>query len=272
LRVNDPPDPAELLRLRDELTEAVREAGALALRTFQTPLKTWTKHAASPVSEADIAVDNLLRERLAGSRRGFGWRSEESGDAGAHSAGGRVWIVDPIDGTRSYLAGRPDWVVSAALVEGGRPIAAAVFAPVSDELFVASAGGGAWRNGALIRATGGAELAGAAVAGPKRLVEAVALIEPRIVAAPRLGSLALRLVRVAQGALDVALAAGNSNDWDLAGADLLVHEAGGVLTNLAGWTLTYHRPESVHGALLAAGTDRHAALVAHTRDWVAEAG
>jgi myo-inositol-1(or 4)-monophosphatase len=267
-------DPAalDLARERDQLAAAVRAAGAIALATFQQPLKSWLKEGSSPVSEADIAVDDFLRERLAGARAGFAWRSEESADASVSPPAELVWIVDPIDGTRSYLAGRPDWVISAALVAQDRPLVAAVFAPVTEELFLAARGRGATRNGATIRTSGGRGLEGARIAGPKRLVEMLAAIAPQITAMPRLGSLALRLARLAQGELDVVLAGASSHDWDLAGADLLVHEAGGAMTSMAGRSVTYNQPGSVHGALVAAGLDRHAALVVHTRHWVAEFG
>jgi myo-inositol-1(or 4)-monophosphatase len=258
--------PAERARQRDVLAASVREAGALALRTFQTPLKTWIKGHSSPVSEADIAVDILLRERLIGSASDYGWLSEETEDDPARLAANRIWIVDPIDGTRSYLAGRPDWVVSAALVEHGRPVLAAVFAPVSNELFLAAVGAGATRNGAPIMANAGADLGGAKVAGPKRLLDQLAEVQPPVIPMPRLGSLALRLTRVSQGEFDVAFAGGNSHDWDLAAADLLVHEAGGALTTLAGQSLTYNRPEPVHGALVAAGRGRHETLIGIVRD------
>jgi myo-inositol-1(or 4)-monophosphatase len=255
-------------RLVDLLVGAVREAGVLALKTFQAPVRSWTKGESSPVSEADIAVDHLLRERLV--RPGFGWLSEESEDDHSRHGAERLWIVDPIDGTRAYLAGRPDWTISVALVVSGRPRLAAVLAPASDELFLAVAGAGATRNSAPIRASAGDRLEGANVAGPKRLIQALAARAPGITVAPRIGSLALRLVRVAQGELDLAFASGSSHDWDLAGADLLVHEAGGAMTNLVGRTLTYNQPELVHGSLVAAGTDRHAALIAIAREQPAE--
>jgi len=257
---------------RQVLAAILREAGAIALETFQKPVKSWLKEQSSPVSEADIAVDAFLRRRLAGSGSGCGWLSEETADDRSSREVRRLWIVDPIDGTRSYLAGRPDWAISAALVVDGRPVLAGVFAPVTDEMFVAGAGAGATRNGAPIAVSGGDRLAGAKVAGPKRLVQALAAVEARIDVAPRIGSLALRLVRVAQGELDVAFASGSSHDWDLAGADLLVHEAGGAMTNLVGRSLTYNQPDLVHGALVAAGADRHAALVALSREWLAEFG
>jgi myo-inositol-1(or 4)-monophosphatase len=270
LRGSDPGlDPAGARLI---LAATLREAGAIALKTFQTPVKSWLKDQSSPVSEADIAVDNFLRERLAGPGSGYGWLSEETADDRSSRQARQLWIVDPIDGTRSYLAGRPDWTISVALVADGRPVLAGVFAPATDELFVASSGAGATRNGAPIKVSAGARLAGAKVAGPKRLVQALAAIEARIMVAPRIGSLALRLVRVAQGELDLAFASGSSHDWDLAGADLLVHEAGGAMTNLVGCGLTYNQPDLVHGALAAAGADRHVALMALTREWLAAFG
>ena len=257
---------------RQRLAAVLREAGAIALKTFRMPLKTWLKAQASPVSEADIAVDDYLRERLAGAQSGYSWLSEESVQDHASAEARALWIVDPIDGTRAYLAGQSDWAISAALVADGRPLLAGVFAPVSDEMFLALAGGGATRNGSPMAASRGSALADIRVSGPKRLVRALATTEPRITVVPRIGSLALRLVRVAEGALDIAFAGGNSHDWDLAGADLLVHEAGGAITDLAGRGLTYNRPDLSHGTLMAAGVARHAALVALTREWRVEFG
>jgi myo-inositol-1(or 4)-monophosphatase len=253
-------------RQGERLAAAVREAGALALSTFQKPLKSWTKGESSPVTEADIAVDLLLRERLTADAPHYAWLSEESVDDPARLAARHVWIVDPIDGTRAYIAGNPEWTVAAALVEDGRPIVACVFAPATAEFFFAIAGEGATLNGAAIMTTDGNGIDGARVSGPKRLVERMAAIAPTLVTMPRVPSLALRLTRVAQGTLDVAIAGGNSHDWDLAAADLLVHEAGGAMTPFGGGTLIYNQPEPRHGALVAAGRARHATLI----DLVAE--
>jgi myo-inositol-1(or 4)-monophosphatase len=170
-------------------------------------------------------------------------------------------VVDPIDGTRAFIAGREDWCVSVALVVDGRPVAAALYAPVTDELFLAAAGGGAARNGAPIRASSGAALQGARLGGPKRMMERASVADAGIVLMPRIHSLALRLARVAHGELDAAVAGGNGHDWDLAAADLLVHEAGGLMTALDGQRLIYNRPDPVHSLLIAAGRERHAALV-----------
>src|SRR5579872_6450543 len=144
-----------------------------------------------------MAVDVFLREQLA--HPGCGWLSEETAEDRSSRTARRLWIVDPIDGTRAYLAGRDDWAVSVALVENGRPILAGVFAPVTDELFMAAAGSGATRNGAPIRVSADSYLSGVRVAGPKRLVQALASVHGDIIVPPRVGSLALRLVRVAQG-------------------------------------------------------------------------
>jgi myo-inositol-1(or 4)-monophosphatase len=248
------------------LARCVREAGALALSMFRTPINNWTKAGASPVCEADIAVDGLLRRRLSAEGPRFGWLSEESADDPARLGARYVWIVDPIDGTRAYLAGQPDWAVSAALVEHGRPIVGCLYAPVANEFFVAVADRGATCNGAAIATSRGASLAQTRIAGPKALVERLAAVAPSFTVMPRLPSLAMRLARVAQGAYDVAFAGGNSHDWDLAAADLLVHEAGGALTALDGGPVTYNLPAPRHGMLVASGRERHAALIDLLRD------
>jgi len=247
------------------LTATVREAGALALSLFRTELKNWTKGASSPVSEADIAVNDLLERRLRSATPDYGWLSEESADDESRLEKRLVWIVDPIDGTRGYLAGREDWCVSVALVEDASPVLAAVFAPASDEFFFAARGQGAARNGVAIQVTPGTELNFSRIAGPKPLVERLSRSAGEIVLHPRIGSLALRLCRVAQGSLDAAFAGGQSRDWDLAAANLIVQEAGGNMTALSGDAISYNRREVTHGVLVAAGRDRHARIVEHFR-------
>ena len=250
--------------LAEELGAALREAGPIALRTFRSEVKSWTKHGNSPVSEADIAVDTFLRERL--SRDGFGWLSEESQDDHARLEAERLFIVDPIDGTRSYLAGKTDWSIVAAVVEKGRPVAAAVYVPVDDALYLAASGAGATCNGSPIAASPGATLADARVAGPKKFLDRFSAIDPATIHEPKIHSLALRITRVAEGRIDAALASINAYDWDLAAADLLVHEAGGAMTNLAGDLLVYNLHNPVHGAVLAAGRARHEAMLSLVRN------
>jgi myo-inositol-1(or 4)-monophosphatase len=247
------------------LRDGVREAGALALSLFRTELKNWTKGASSPVSEADIRVNDLLERRLRSATPDYGWLSEESVDDEARLGKHLVWIVDPIDGTRGYLAGREDWCVSVALVEDATPVLAAVFVPASDEFFFAMRGQGAALNDVPVCAAAGTELDFSRVAGPKPLVERLRSGDD-IVLHPRIGSLALRLCRVAQGSLDAAFAGGQSRDWDLAAANLIVQEANGRMTALSGDTILYNRREVTHGVLVAAGRDRHARIVEHFRN------
>jgi myo-inositol-1(or 4)-monophosphatase len=261
-------DTADRIWARDAalLRDTVREAGALALSLFGTDLKNWTKGASSPVSEADIAVNDLLERRLRSATPDYGWLSEESVDDEARLERRLVWIVDPIDGTRGYLAGREDWCVSVALVENGSALLAAVFAPASDEFFFAMRGQGAVRNAVPVLATSGTELDFSRVAGPKPLVERLSRQTGEIILHPRIGSLALRLCRVAQGSLDAAFAGGQSRDWDLAAANLIVQEANGNMTALSGDAILYNRREVTHGVLVAAGRDRHASIVEHFRN------
>jgi myo-inositol-1(or 4)-monophosphatase len=254
-------DRAAISAIAAQVAEAVRSAGALALDASRKPLKTWVKgHDSSPVSEADIAVDALLKERLTAIVPDAAWLSEETEDDPARLSARRVWIVDPIDGTRAFIAGRPDWTVSVALVEDRRPIVAALYAPATEEFFLGVVDAGVTRNGLAIRATAGEGLAGARLSGPKRLIDEVAAAVPDAVVVPRVHSLALRLARVADATIDVAFAGGASHDWDLAAADLLVHEAGGLLTTLEGATLSYNGAVPTHGMLVAAGRARHRAL------------
>ena len=261
-------DTLDTTKARDAalLTETVRQAGALALSLFRTELKMWTKGASSPVSEADIAVNDLVESRLRSATPDYGWLSEESADDETRLGKKLVWIVDPIDGTRAYLAGREDWCVSIALVADATPVLAAVFAPATDEFFFAMRGQGATLNGKRVSASAGTDLDFSRMAGPKPLVQRLSPSPDEITLFPQIGSLALRLCRVADGSLDAAFAGGQSRDWDLAAANLIVQEADGRMTALSGDTIEYNRREVTHGVLVAAGHDRHARIVEHFRN------
>jgi myo-inositol-1(or 4)-monophosphatase len=252
--------------LIERLEQIVREAGDLALAASKKPLRRWTKGGSSPVSEADIAVNDLLAARLPPLTPGAGWLSEETEDDAARLETQTLWVVDPIDGTRAYLDGRTDWSVSVALVENGRPIFAALYAPAIDDMFLAARGEGATHNAMRMRVSDGDSLDGARLAGPPRFLTRFTELGSRIAAQPRVHSLALRLARVATADFDIALAGRNSHDWDIAAADLLVHEAGGVMTDLAGRTPCYNRAEPVHAALVAAGRNRQAAMIEFLRE------
>jgi myo-inositol-1(or 4)-monophosphatase len=251
-------DPAFAAR---HMADAVVAAGAVAVAMFRVGVKSWSKAGDSPVTEADIAVDTMLRDRLTLLAPSYGWLSEETADDPSRLTRERLWIVDPIDGTRAYMHGGSDWTVSVALVEHGRPIAAALYAPVTDELFVAITGGGTTRNAQPVTVSDAGALAGIRIDGPVPFVDRL-MGETPFTRLPRIRSLALRIARVATGEVDAALASPNGHDWDLAAADLLVHEAGGRLTTLDGLPLVYNAPVPRHGALVSAGAALHALLVA----------
>jgi myo-inositol-1(or 4)-monophosphatase len=237
---------------RHLLESAAREAGELALTFFGKDPETWFKGNKSPVSEADLTVDRFLAERLQNARPHYGWLSEETADDRSRLAHERVFIVDPIDGTRAFLAGGDEWTVSIAVVESGRPVAGSVFCPCRNEMFLASLGGGAWLNGERISVSNQSSIDGAALTGPHSIVANQDVLQAGFKGTKILRSLAYRLTMVAAGRVDVGTARGGPSDWDLAAADLLVQEAGGKLTDLSGRQLIYNRAKTGHPALIAA--------------------
>lgn len=242
------------------LREIVAQAGQLALSKFRSNVRTWNKDNSSPVTEADVAVDNFLREHLTALDPSIGWLSEETVDLPVRLTKERLWIVDPIDGTRSFIGGREDWAICVALVERGRPVIALVELPASRESFAAIKGGGASQNGQQISVSGTGNVLGAAIARPAKLNDAISRLENRV-EVPKIHSIAVRLSRVATGEIDAALTAPHANDWDLAAPDLLVHEAGGKITDAGGNLPVYNLPTHSHGALIAAGKELHPKLV-----------
>ena len=234
------------------LVAAAREAGAMAMSYFRREPKSWTKGETSVVTEADVAVDQLLFQRLLAARPDYGWVSEEIGAGGVGFDRKRFFVVDPIDGTRGFLDGRDEWTVSIAVVEDDRPVTAALYAPALGTMFHAVAGGGTMRDGARISVSARTQIAGARIAGSRRLVHQV--YETSRVSLEHHGfvpSLAYRFALVASGDADMAVARRGAYDWDLAAADLLVHEAGGRLVDLAGERPRYRVAARRHPALVA---------------------
>lgn len=256
--------PIDLDRLLPRLEEVVRQAGDLALGFFQDGARNWTKADDSPVTEADIAVDRFLATTLPPLVEGSGWLSEETADDGARLNMRRVWIVDPIDGTRAFVEKKPEWVVSVALVEDGRPVAGVVRNACGDVTHAAIRGGGAMRNGARMTADDGDGLDGLKIGGSKSMLaglKAQGALEGRWHYA-----LANRLVQVVGGDLDAAVARPNAHDWDIAAAHLILEEAGARLIGLDGEAPSYNRASTRHGGLIAAGPRRAQAIAAALKD------
>jgi myo-inositol-1(or 4)-monophosphatase len=208
-----------------------------------------------------MAVDAFLKERLAQVLPDAGWLSEETTDNPDRLTRRLVWIVDPIDGTRAFVSGHPDWCVAIGLLAEGRPVFGIVYAPAHEDFYEATLGGGATKNGRPLQVSGLDRLDGARVAGPKPLLDTLERRAGRLDRLPKIPSLALRLARVAEGSLDIGLVSANSCDWDLAGADLILQEAGGRITGLDGTPLAYNQAEPIHGELAAAASQLHPRVI-----------
>ncbi len=255
-----PTDPTSTLA--QAVRDAARQAGALALPSFragqQTAARLWYKGHSSPVTEADIALDTFLKNRLSELLPQAGWLSEETADDPVRLGRSYVWIVDPIDGTRAFASGHPDWAISIALVRDGKPVLGILHAPIHDRLYEARLGEGAWSNGARLQLPEAETLPDPArVAGPKPLVDRLERHIYPVERLPKVPSLALRLARVAEGSIDVGLVSAHAQDWDIAAADLILQEAGGRLTGLDGAIPVYNKPEPFHDEMIAVASRLH---------------
>lgn len=175
-------------------------------------------------------------------------------------------MVDPIDGTRGFMSGNGAWAIAIALVERGRPVIGVVHAPALGETYVAARGAGARLNDNAIEVSKLAAIgAGARVAAPVSLAERLRDAGLQFTLQPKIPSLALRIVNVASGELDAGFASENAHDWDIAAADLILHEAGGRLASLDGCAIVYNRSDTRHGLLTAAPAQIHAEVNAAAR-------
>jgi myo-inositol-1(or 4)-monophosphatase len=246
--------------LKTHLFATVREAGALGLALSKKGVKHWQKPDGSTVTEADLEIDAFLKLHLHGAQPDYGWLSEESVDSDARLACKRLWIVDPIDGTNSFVNGTDGWCIGVALIEDGVPILSALYRPVVDEFFWAVAGGGAYCNAQKLVPRDASGLSGAELLGTGRAAKLLAPAGVLGTVAPHI-PLLLRLAYVASGRTDIALSFGNKNDWDLAAGDLLVREAGAVVTDLDGKAFVYNRPQPWQNGMISAGKNRHATVL-----------
>jgi myo-inositol-1(or 4)-monophosphatase len=247
---------SNLSEFLSRLAEVAREAGDIAMAWFRPGARTAAaisyKGGGSPVTEADFAVDRFLFEEMRRLAPQAGWLSEETADSDDRLSREDIIIVDPIDGTHAFTRGDERWAVSIALVEGGRPAAAVVHAPARGETFTAARGLGAFLNGERLAPPDRASLTGAVVIAPRPLHERIAQLPQNISIAPRMPSLALRLVDIAAGRHDLVISSPNARDWDIAAADLILEEAGRGLAEVEGGPLTYNRRSSKRGMLVAA--------------------
>ncbi|WP_184055982.1 3'(2'),5'-bisphosphate nucleotidase CysQ [Sphingomonas aerophila] len=232
--------------LVDEVERIAREAGALALESWRGDFKRWEKAPGNPVCEVDLAVDELLRRRLSALLPEAGWLSEETEDDIDRLGRDRVWVVDPIDGTRDYIRGRTGWAVSVALVKAGRPVLAALHAPALDQTWCATLGGGAYRNNVRALASDRTELAGARVPS-----DGLSRADRDLMALAKPNSIALRIAMVAAGEADLFVTQRWGNEWDIGAAALIATEAGAWVSDAHGGALAFNKPDPRMWGLLA---------------------
>nr|WP_255699795.1 3'(2'),5'-bisphosphate nucleotidase CysQ [Jiella avicenniae] len=235
------------------MREAAFRAGEIAMGYFRRDPQVWYKHGNSPVSEADYAADRCLEERLGGARPDYGWVSEEmSAPERAGEARHRVFVVDPIDGTRAFLRGEDVWCVSVAVLEAGVPVAGVIHVPARGETFEATADGPALLNGAPCAVGDATPASRMRLSLPDSMRKKVADAEGRTVdALPAIPSLAYRLALVACGRLDGTIVRPRANDWDVAAADLILDRAGGRFEDVEGRRWRYGEDTAAHAVMIA---------------------
>lgn len=243
----------------------ITKAGTLAAKGFRLGEKSvsdvWYKQGGSPVTSSDIAANELLRTELCRLLPQAGWLSEETTDNIERRTKDLVWVVDPIDGTRAFVSGHADWCVSVGLISGGTPIVGSIFAPALHLHYRAIRGGGAYRNGQMLTVSHHQTLVGSKVAGPMPMITKLEQAAGQTEKIAKIPSLALRLARVAEGAVDIGLVSKSCCDWDIAAADLILQEAGGLLTDTKNQPVIYNNLIPVHGELAASSKLLHSSLI-----------
>jgi myo-inositol-1(or 4)-monophosphatase len=238
------------------IADAARQAGSIALSHFnQSPEVWWKNEGRSPVSAADFAANEILEKLLRKARPDYGWMSEETEDSADRLSRDTLFIIDPIDGTRGFLAGQKLWCVSVAVVHKGRPVAGVLHAPALDEFYEAIEGGIALKNGAPIRVSQPDAATPVRFAIAEDVLNAFPReLKDRIERVRHVPSLAYRIAMVADGSIEGTFVKRNSHDWDLAAADLILERAGGRLVNMDATALSYNRDDVRHGELCAGST------------------
>ncbi len=235
------------------ICNVVRAAGSIAMEYFGKDPRSWEKAKGDPVSVADLAVNQFLSEQLRDARPEYGWLSEESEDEPDRLEKERVWVVDPIDGTRAFLRGDTDFAVAVALLEANRPVAGVVYAPATGDFFAAVKGNGAQLNGLPLSVNSRPDPEGMRMLGEESF-----FYSKRLWPIPwpkmhfrRINSFALRLAFIADKRCDGAITIRPKADWDLAAADLILSEAGGRCVDSRGAELEYNRAVPMHPIVVA---------------------
>lgn len=244
------------------LTDALRNAGAIAMGFHGKQPKHWHKPDGSTVTEADIAVDDYLKQLFRAARPDDGWLSEETPDTPIRLQHSRVWIADPIDGTKAYLNGKREWCIGVALIENGVLAVSGLYCPTDNVLFHAVAGSGSYRDGVRLDATTASDTR--EVISPRSFSSGLA--EQNF--APLVGSslpLLMRFSGIAEHRFAGAVSIGNKYDWDLAAGHLILAEAGGIITDQKGNAIVYNKPNPWQHGLVAATPQWHKTILETVR-------
>lgn len=218
--------------------------------------KVWEKSKDNPVSDIDIAVDALLTTRLGAILPEAAWLSEETIDDPSRLDARLLWLVDPIDGTRDYVRGRSGWCVSVALVADGLPVFAVMAAPAQDKIWIAASGEGVICNGTLLSGSIRQDFAGARVPA-----DDLPRVDSDLVTVDKPNSIAMRMTMVACDRADLVATLRWGNEWDIAAAHLVAQEAGGIVTDALGQTITYNKRAPLDFGLICCAPGIHQAAV-----------
>ena len=231
-----------------DIIDAVHAAGAAIEAVRARGFAVAQKGAAGPVTEADHAADALLHERLL-ALAPVGWLSEETADAPARLEQRRLWVVDPLDGTKEFVSGLPQYAVAVALVDGGRPVLGVVHNPATGDTFWAERGGGAFQNGERMRVADGTRML-ASRSETQRGEFAPFADDWDLIS---IGSIEYKLALVASGEAAATLSRGPKWEWDVCAGALLVEEAGGRVSDAFGERFQFNQPfPKVKGVLAGA--------------------
>jgi myo-inositol-1(or 4)-monophosphatase len=237
------------------LIDAARRAGRIATSFTGPAAQRWDKAGgAGPVTEADLAVNDMLTDVLRTARPDYGWLSEETEDTAARLDTDTVFIIDPIDGTRSFVEGSKTWAHSIAVAQGGQITAAAVYLPMLDKFYTAALGQGAALNGVPLTVSAPRQMRDCSVLVTKPALQPHhwrSGVPPALKPGHR-PSLAYRLALVAEGRFDGMLTLRDSWEWDIAAGALIVTEAGGTITDRAGLALKFNNPHPTLNGIIAA--------------------
>lgn len=246
------------------LTDAARAAGQIALRFWRKSPQVWDKADASPVTEADLAVNDMLHTRLRVARPGYGWLSEETPDDTARRDCEHIFIIDPIDGTRAFIAGEKHFSHSLAVACNGVITAAVVYVPALDHLYAATADGPAMMNRAPISAS-----TKALKDKPNILMSKATLAADHWIGPPPdlqrsfRASVAYRLALVADGSFDAMLSFRSSWEWDIAAGSLIAARAGAKLCDSRGDPLRFNSKSAKSPGIFAGSSALYADLAPH---------